>query len=142
MSAVEGLISHVDIAPTLLDIAGIEIPGNYPGKSFMPIVKGEIDVIHEAVFGENNFDEWYPLASEVEHPEEYQSIRSKFVRTSDYKYIRYHENHPTEEELYKIDEDPTELNNLISDSAYTDIASSMRTMLDEFEREYVKYEND
>jgi arylsulfatase A-like enzyme len=142
MSAVEGLISHVDIAPTLLDIAGIEIPGNYPGKSFMPIVKGEIDVIHEAVYGENNFDEWYPLASEVEHPEEYQSIRSKFVRTSDYKYIRYHENHPTEEELYKIDEDPTELNNLISDSAYTDIASSMRTMLDEFEREYVKYEND
>lgn len=139
MSAEEGLISHVDIAPTLLDIAGIEIPGNYPGKSFMPIVKGEIDVIHEAVYGENNFDEWYPPVSEVEHQEEYQSIRSKFVRTSEYKYIRYHENHPVTEELYKITEDSLEKINLVHDPSYNNILANMRSRLNDFQMKYVNF---
>jgi len=137
----DGLISHVDIAPTLLDIAGIDIPGNYPGKSFIPIVKGKNEVIHEAVYGENNFDEWYPIASEVEHPEEYQSIRSRFVRTSNYKYIRYHESRPIIEELYKIDEDPFEESNIIDDPAFADVVKVMRSKLNDFESKYVKFHN-
>lgn len=133
-----GLISHVDIAPTILDIAGINIPDTYPGSSFLPIILNEQKTIHEAVYGENNYDDNYPLSSEVKNPKQYQSIRSKFIRTSSYKFIRYHENHPVVEHLYKIDEDPLEENDLITNPAYTDIAQDLRTKLDDFEKRYVK----
>ena len=135
----KGLISHVDIAPTLLDIAGVAIPENYAGVSFMPIVRGEEEKIHETVYGENNFDNFYPLPSEVDNPESYQSIRSRFVRTPEYKFIRYHETQPLVEELYRISDDPLEANNLIGEPAYSDIADDMRSRLDSFEEQYVRY---
>ncbi|MBD3630016.1 sulfatase-like hydrolase/transferase [Cyclobacterium sp.] len=137
----KGLISHVDIAPTLLDIAGIDIPKNYPGNSFMPIVLGEKEKVHDAVYGENNYDDNYPVPSEVPPTEHYQSIRSKFVRTPNYKYIRYHENNPVVEYLYKMEEDPLEINNLIDDPNYVDIANELRDMLNIFEKKYVKFSN-
>lgn len=130
----KGLVSHVDIAPTLLDIAGINTPENYPGNSFLPIVHNEKEAIHEAVYGENNYDDNYPLPAEVAHLESYQSIRSKFVRTPHYKYIRYHENHPVIEHLYKIGEDSLESNNIIDDPKYASIAEDLRIRLDEFEK--------
>jgi arylsulfatase A-like enzyme len=135
----EGLISHVDIAPTLLDFAGLEKPGSMPGQSFIPIVYDETENIHEAVFGENNFD-INPVVSEAENLDEYQSIRSKFVRTRKFKYIRYQECHPVVEELWKITEDTLEFNNLINDPAYREVANDMRSKLDAFEEKYVEYE--
>lgn len=137
----KGLISHVDIAPTLLDIAGVTAPEHYPGASFLPIVRGKKVQVHEAVYSENNYDDRYPLASEVAEPGAYQSIRSRSVRTIDYKYIRYHECRPVIEELYKIDEDPAEMYNLIQDPAYSDVADKMRECLDNFERKHVKFSN-
>ena len=141
MARENGLISHVDIAPTILDIAGVTIPENYPGTSFMPIVYQQQETIHEAVYGENNYDDNYPLSSEVEHPEQYQSIRSKFVRTANYKFIRYHENHPVTEHLYQIADDPLESNNLINDPRYANVAKELRALLDNFERQNVKHMN-
>ena len=137
----KGLVSHVDIAPTLLDIAGIKVPDDYPGTSFMPIVHSKKETIHEAVYGENNYDDNYPVPSEVAHPENYQSIRSKFVRTSDYKYIRYYENHPVIEQLYKIEEDPLESNNIIDEPEYATIARELRAKLDDFEKKHVNFKN-
>ncbi|WP_277483628.1 sulfatase-like hydrolase/transferase [Catalinimonas alkaloidigena] len=134
----KGLISHVDIAPTILDMAGIRAPESYPGTSFMPIVHQKQETIHEAVYGENNYDDYYPVSSEVEHPEQYQSIRSKFVITQGYKFIRYHENHPVVEQLYKLGADSLEENNVIDDPDYEDIASELRAKLNDFEKEYVK----
>jgi len=137
----KGLISHVDIAPTLLHLAGIEKPESMPGESFVPLVYDEREETHEAVFGENNFDNFQPVVSETGSPEDYQSIRSKFVRTRDFKYIRYHECHPVVEELWKINEDTLELHNLINDPEFKDIAREMRNKLDAFEAAFVQYEN-
>lgn len=134
---VKALISHVDIAPTLLDIAGLENPDFYPGKSIMPLVYSEKEKIHDAVYGENNFDNFYPLPSEVENVEEYESIRSRYVRTTEYKYIRYHQNNPVTEELYKINEDPLEKNNVINDEDYSEIAKRLRARLNTFENSVV-----
>lgn len=130
---VQAIISIVDIVPTLLEIAGIKIPDIYPGKSFIPLVYTEKDMIHEAVYGENNFDNFYPLPSEVENVEDYESIRSKFVRTPEYKYIRYQETNPVIEELYKINEDPLETNNLIRDENYFEVTEMLREKMQEFE---------
>jgi len=137
----QGLISHADIAPTILDLAGVEKPGNMPGKSFMPIVYDKTEEIHDAVYGENNFDNFEPVISEVDNPENYQSIRSKFVRTKNFKFIRYHECRPVVEELFSMNKDTLEHENLIDKEEYQDIAQEMREMLDSFEEKFVHYEN-
>lgn len=129
----KALVSMIDIAPTLVDIAGGDVPENYPGKSFLPLTRGAKDHIHEAVYGENNFDNFYPPQSQVKDPENYQSVRSRYVRTLQYKYIRYYENHPPTEELYDMEGDSLETKNLINDPAYAEVAREMRTRLDSFE---------
>jgi len=44
------LISGTDIAPFILEIAGVEIPQNMTGKSFYPLLKGEEMLGHEYIF--------------------------------------------------------------------------------------------
>jgi len=134
----DALISHIDIAPTILDMAGLNQYDYLPGESILPLVRQEAEAIHKAVYGENNYDENNPISAEVEDPEQYQSIRSKYVRTKEYKFIRYHENHPVTEELYRISDDPLEENNLIDDTEHAQTAEEMRALLDAFVSEFVK----
>ena len=116
---VNGLISHVDVAPTILDYAGVNADDSYRGKSFKPLVDGEAESIHKYVYGENNFNNNFLAKNEVEDPSHYQSIRSKYVRGERYKYIRYHECEPVIEELFDICEDPYEENNLVRNKQYS-----------------------
>jgi len=134
-----GLISHVDIAPTILEIAGMEKPATMQGESFLPLVMDETEEIHEAVYGENNFNNWLPQSTEVEDPDSYISIRSKFVRTKEYKYIRYHECKPVVEELWNMTEDPMETKNLVNDPDHQDVLKEMREKLDKFDTTYVHF---
>lgn len=45
-------VSHIDLAPTLLDAAGISAPASFTGRSLMPMVRGEPHFHPSAVFGE------------------------------------------------------------------------------------------
>ena len=138
----KGLISHVDLAPTILDYAGVNIPNEMQGKSIINIMDDMVEEIHTEVYGENNFDDNHPLASESNDPSTYQSIRSKFLRTKDFKFIRYHECRPLVEELWDMRVDAMESKNLIADPIYKDIAAEMREKLDAFELENVHYFNE
>lgn len=132
--AIDGLISHVDIAPTLLDMANISRTDcSYRGKSFLPMIKGDIDSIHEYVYGENNYNDLRGEKSESKNPDKYQSIRSKYVRGKDYKLIRYHECEPIIEEMFDVINDPYEENNLAGDQGYLDIYKRLQMKLDDFE---------
>lgn len=140
---VDGIVSTVDICPTILDYAGIKKPECMFGTSFRPIVDNEKDEIHEAVYGENDFNDNYIDIDHHPHPNEYQSIHSKYVRTKSFKYIRYHLCHPVIEEMWKIDDDPLETNNLVGNPDYEEELNKMRKLLDDFnektEREYKLY---
>ncbi|MFN2127972.1 MAG: sulfatase, partial [Anaerolineales bacterium] len=50
-----GLMSVIDFAPTILDLAGIEIPENMPGMSFSPLLNGDFVIAPEFVFSERNW---------------------------------------------------------------------------------------
>lgn len=67
------LISHVDLAPTWLEIAGIEKPRKMQGRSFLPLLEGRPCQPRTEVFSERN---WH---------DNFDPIRS--VRTSRYKLI-------------------------------------------------------
>lgn len=128
----EGLISHVDIAPTILDYANVEVDKSYRGTSFKPMVDSKVDNIHEYVYGENNFNNNFLPKEEVEDPSTYQSIRSKYVRSKQYKLIKYHECEPVIEELFDVINDPYEEVNLVDDEKSKDIYLELSVKLNEF----------
>jgi arylsulfatase A-like enzyme len=96
---VKGYTHHIDLVPTLLEIAGIDAPDDFDGISQMPMVRGE---------KETNYTEFYIT--------ECTWMRKHGWRTTEWKYIEalepdFHGFPPTE--LYNLIEDPLELNNLV-----------------------------
>lgn len=132
----QGITSTIDIAPTILGYAGLKAPSSMQGKSLLPLVSGTKNQVHKAVYGENNFANFSPVISDFNDPAErdaFSSVRSKYVRTPQFKYIRYHECTPVVEELWKITKDPQEKINLVGNPEYSSVLKKMRKMLDKFE---------
>ena len=90
------LALNVDIAPTILDLAGLSIPQEIQGGSLVPIINGSRVNWRKEILTEHLWD----------HPEIPQT---EAVRTERWKYIRYPQ-HPEFEELYDLRNDPIEKN--------------------------------
>lgn len=92
-TAVDGLVSHVDIFPTLCEAVGIDCPAYVEGTSILPMLKNREAVIREEIFAEVNFHT------------SYEPIRC--VRTKEYKYIRYYDETYLRINASNVDESPT-----------------------------------
>ncbi|QGY47507.1 sulfatase-like hydrolase/transferase [Maribellus comscasis] len=77
---VDELIQTIDIAPTLLAYAGIEIPDSYQGKTLNHIIEGEITPVREYLFTENLWST------------PFGNPRCDAVQNKEWKYIRYNAN--------------------------------------------------
>lgn len=77
---IDALVQTLDIAPTLLQFAGIEIPETYQGKSLLKMLSGKESDIREFSFSENLW------STQFGHP------RCESVQSKDWKYIRYYKN--------------------------------------------------
>lgn len=99
-----GLVEVMDIAPTVLDYAGIPRPREMTAASFRPVLE-DGDGGHDAVLSEFTAND--------------QAISGKCLVTERYKYVLWN----TEQggELYDLREDPGERRNLYYDPAYRDI---------------------
>jgi len=53
------MISNVDFVPTILDLLGLEIPGNIQGRSFAGLLTGEGYEANEAIFAEQTYHIYY-----------------------------------------------------------------------------------
>ncbi len=73
-SACDALVSHLDVLPTLLDLAGLPKPAWLQGVSLLPLLQGEVEEVRDAVFAEVS---WHAA---------FEPQRA--VRTQRYKYIR------------------------------------------------------
>lgn len=98
---IEQLVQNIDIAPTILDAAGLIPPAYMHGASFAPLLARQ-----ETPWRDRIFYEYY---WEMDFP---QTPTMFGVRTDRYKYIRYHGIWDTNE-FYDLLEDPDEMNNLI-----------------------------
>lgn len=96
----EEMVLDTDIAPTLLDLAGIPTPAHMQGKSILPLAKKTDPVFRK---------EWYYEYYEWPNPEKVAPHRG--IRTEQYKLIQYVQD-PSEGELYDLRADPSEHNNL------------------------------
>lgn len=149
----DSLISSIDLAPTILQLAGVPIPAAVQGKSFVNVLKNPKAKIRDAIFAEKN---WHDYEDRV-----------RAVRTERFKYIRndypdlagtpsadagrsptmdairrlhkagqltslqsriFQAPRPAEE-LYDVIADPNEMNNLANNPRYAKTLAELRTRL-------------
>ena len=109
------LVLNLDIAPTVLDWAGVAPPPAMQGRSLVPLVRGQKPAWREEFFCENNFcipSQYYPLI--------------EGVRTTRWKYVRYTDVQPVYEQLFDLEKDPHEVNDLARQLAYRDTLAHFR----------------
>ena len=98
---IESLVQNIDIAPTILEAAGIQAPQEMQGMSFVPLMTRADPPWRDRIF--------YEYFWELDFP---QTPTMFGVRTDRYKYIRYHGIWDTNE-FYDLENDPNEMQNLI-----------------------------
>jgi arylsulfatase A-like enzyme len=89
----DALVSHLDIYPTLCDVAGIEHPHWLEGESLVPLVNREVDHIHQELFAELTYHAAY-------EPQ-------RAMRTDRYKYLRRFDETNPHRVLANVDDSPT-----------------------------------
>ena len=146
--AIDALVSHVDMYPTLCEVAGLEKPDWLQGRSLLPLLAGDTPSIRDEVF------------SEVTYHASYEPMRC--VRTERYKYIRYYDDyakhvlpniddsyskqflmdhglregeHDPAEMLFDLYTDPAERVNLVDHPRYRDVLTDMKTRLESWMRD-------
>lgn len=113
------MVLSIDLAPTLLDIAG-ETPGApLQGKSWVPIFKEKVNDWRSSILVEYYSDSVFPRILKMGY---------KAVRDNRYKYIHYVDLEGMNE-LYDLTNDPYELQNLVDSPDYARILKEMKKEL-------------
>ena len=144
---VDGMVSQIDIFPTLCDLLDIDAPAWLQGHSMLPLLNGEREAIRDELF------------AEVSYHAAYEPKRA--VRTERYKYIRrydgrrapvlsniddgfaksewleagYADSPIAPERLYDTFLDPSERVNLFDSAEHADVLKEMRARLERWMRD-------
>jgi len=115
---------NIDIAPTVLALAGLKVPEEMQGRSLVPLIK-------------DNDSKWRKdwLYEYYEFPGWHMVQKNRGVRTQRYKLIEYYETEPKEYELYDLQADPGENYNLYGDPKYAELTGELLRRLEELRRE-------
>ena len=125
-SVVKEQCLNIDLAPTILDLAGVKIPKYMQGDSMIKLISGKKDRYwRKSMFFEYYVDDAWPYAG----PDQVA------VRTNKYKLIDNFLNDDIDE-LYDLINDPGEMNNLINDDNYNLIEKDLR---EESKKLQIKY---
>jgi arylsulfatase A-like enzyme len=113
------LASLIDIAPTLLDLAGAGVPLEYEGESLLPLLDGRRDKTErEYVYAEQ--EPLGPFHGESDW---------RMVSDGRWKYVW---NYGDKDELYDLEADPWEVDNLAEDVAHGAVLDRLKTNLAEW----------
>jgi len=111
------MVLNIDLAPVFLEVAGIAKPVQMQGESFLPLLKGETIAWRDKVFYEYYWEQAFP-----------QTPTTFAVRSDKYKYISYNGIWDINE-LYDLEKDPYEMNNLIRNKDMDKIGLQLRDEL-------------
>jgi arylsulfatase A-like enzyme len=129
-SICEQMALNVDLAPTMLELAGVKVPESMQGRSLVPLLKGESP--------DNWRKDW--LYEYFEYPDAERVRPHRGVRTERYKLIHYHKlpqypKFPEEFELYDLQNDPGELDNLYGRPGYDSLTRLLMGRISELRKE-------
>lgn len=113
------LACSIDLLPTLLDAAGLDVPANVQGRSLIPLARGEAK-------------DWRRYAvSELGGSVDNQVLT---ITSRTHKYVRFKRGGKVEhEQLFDLRQDPWEMHNLIDDPAGRTAAEELKHALAEWE---------
>lgn len=121
----EDIVLNLDFAPTFLDFAGSVKPEDMQGRSIRPLVRGKTPGYWRASMYYHYYE--YPGAHMVK--------RHYGVRTKRYKLIHFY--HDIDAwELYDLEKDPHELNNVYGDPKYAGIVKELKAELQRLRKHY------
>ncbi len=127
-TTVDALTQNLDFAPTFLDYAGAEIPQEMQGKSLRPLLTDNSELRGED-FRDAVYYHYYDF------PAFHMVKRHYGVRTDRYKLIHFYDDIDTWE-LYDLEEDPLEMNNVYGESAYSQVQERLHRKLDSLQNLY------
>jgi len=107
----DAFVNLVDLMPTLLEIGGANMPETFDGRSLVPFLRGE------------TVEDWPEDVYAEFHGYEATLASVRMVRTKSWKYVY---NPYSEDELYDMQSDPHELNNLANHHGYKHILRRMK----------------
>ncbi len=123
-SETSSMVQNLDFAESILEMAGLAVPSDMQGKSFVPLLKGkQKGNVHDALY--------YHFYENQEH----KVAKHIGVRTDRYKLIYFYENNDWE--LYDLDKDRSEMNNLYGDPAYKNIIEKLMNTLRGLKQQYM-----
>ncbi|MEM7791721.1 MAG: sulfatase [Verrucomicrobiota bacterium] len=123
------LVQNIDIASTFLELAGLPIPEDLHGRSILPLLAGQSP--------ENWRDSLY--YHYYEYPGVHSVRRHEGVFSGRYKLIRFYgKDVPRGEEweLFDLERDPSEMNNIYENPEYTTIVTALKRELAELRDQY------
>jgi arylsulfatase A-like enzyme len=116
---VKSVTANIDMAPTVLDLAGLPIPDNMDGKSLLPLLDNPAGKVHDSILLINAWGN--------------APTHSLAVVTDEYKYINWPYDHEMEaaEELYQFSTDQYEMTNLVANPEYKAVLEQMHKRYDQ-----------
>ncbi|HEX2187396.1 MAG TPA: sulfatase [Longimicrobiaceae bacterium] len=124
------LVMTLDLAQTVLDVAGVGAPASMQGSSLAPLLRGETppgwrDAIYYQYFA---YPDWHMVQ------------RQHGVRTDRFKLVHFYE--LGRWELFDLARDTEEMRSVYDDPAYAPVAAELRAELERLRREYAVPEED
>lgn len=138
---VPDLVSNVDVLPTLLETAGVPVPEGVEGRSFLPLLRREPQEVRDAIFAEKTFHSYYDPMRCV------RTERFKYIQNFESSFLvevpgdiqqgaifrthvgRYSTDRSSLVELYDLQADPLERNNLASEAAFGEVERELKERL-------------
>ena len=119
------IVSNIDFAETFLEAAGVPVPAEMQGKSFVPLLKGEAPADWRTSF----YYHYY------EHPAVHQVAKHYGVVTDRYKLVRFYEPEFDEWELFDLQKDPHELTSVHGKPEYAAVQRELEKELARLRKE-------
>lgn len=123
---IEEMVQNIDYAPTFLDYAGIEIPKDIQGISLKDRLSEQKGIDRDALY--------YHYYEGIQ--KEHKVAKHEGIRTKSHKLIHFEDVGVDHYELYHIDSDPSEMNNLYGKAEYKDVQKLLHLQLSEIKTKY------
>lgn len=122
---IKEMVQNIDYAPTILDLAGVNIPSDIQGVSFLPLLEGK----KVKNWRKSLYYHYY------EYPAEHSVCKHYGVRTSRYSLIHFYDD-VNSWELYDLKKDPEQMHNIYGEKGTEKLTKKLKDELHKLQDQY------